>query len=70
MTDDAIYHKSFLCECGCAWSDVDQGNNDICWSCGSSGPHKSIAMSRRDPKILFIERYDMDPFALIGEIGE
>lgn len=62
MTIDIAFYKAYLCDCDCAWTaDYDQ-----CWFCGKSAGHKIVALSKVNPKVLFVDTFEIDPFRTIG----
>ena len=55
-----VYVKAFVCECDCGWT-VEKSDPEICWFCGSSGPHEVRSTCRADPKYMrLISDYSED----------
>jgi len=62
------YVKVYLCECDCAWS-IDKIDPEICWFCGSNGPHEVKTTCPATPKVLSIvsKLKEEELFSNIGE---
>lgn len=66
-----VYVKAFVCDCGCAWT-IEKIDPEICWFCGSFGPHEVRSTCKADPKYmkLISEYSDEFLFTNIEDLDE
>lgn len=64
------YVKAYYCpKCDCGWT-IEAENPEVCWICGSEGPHEVMATSRGNCKFVKVHRNDEDyMFTPISELG-
>ena len=58
--------KAYLCECECGWV-LDKEDPEVCWNCGSTGPHLLCSTSQSTYRFARIAPADED--YLFSEIG-
>ena len=61
------YVKAYMCDCKCGWA-LEKKSPEICWNCGSAGPHRLMVTSQSHYK--FVEVPSADEDYLFSDVNE